>query len=275
MKPISSEISGLLSRVQGGANSIGPQHGERGVATVEDARRWLEARKPTQVDQELKTSLQSSLGVTLETRREWRFPEGKPAYSIPTMTGVQAQSRENIGRAIQRVETAMTPVSRRTAETMIAQLSAATAIRSETGAMGEIKLDLYVDCLLRHPADIATAVVRAIATEPREGGGTAWFPTLAEIEGACRQLTNERLSMLNGLRSWSPPDPRQVEIESLHEKWVRLNETARSLNLKVGPGPATDTGERGEKIKMADEAHSLADSAKREWINAVRAKEKT
>ena len=158
---------------------------------------------------------------------------------------------------------------------MIAQLSAATASRSETGAMGEIKLDLYVDCLLRHPADIATEVVRAIATEPREGGGTAWFPTLAEIEGACRQRTNERLSMLNGLRSWSEPDPRQAEIERLHESWVVLNEKARNLNIKVGPGPATDTGERGERIRLADEAQSLSDQAKRAWIDAVRARDKT
>lgn len=234
------------------------------------ARDWLEARTPAQVDQELTTSLQSSLAVTLRTTREWRFPEGKPAYSVTTTTGAQGPSRENVDRAISRVEAAMTTVTRRQAETLIAQLTAATATRAQTGAMNEVKLDLFVDCLLRHPADVATAAIRTLATEPRENGGTAWFPTLPELEGLCRQLSGDRLSMLQGLKSWSEPDPQAQELARLRGQYEELREKVREANNKVGPGPASDIGPRGERIAAAKVLADEMMAAHEAWFAATK-----
>lgn len=249
--------------------ALTPQHGSGQVGGLTNgtdaARAWLVVRTPEQVDQELETSLNSSLSVTLRKTREWRFPEGKPAYSLTTVTGAVGPSKENIERAIQRVEAATTPVTKRVAETMIAQLTAATAQRAETGAMSEIKLDLYVDCLLRHPADVATAAIRTLAIEPRAHGGTAWFPTLSELEGLCRQFSGERLSMVQGLRNWREPEPIDLEKQRLYDAWQAAVETARYYTRKVGPGPATDTGERGERLELERLALVEVERAKAEY----------
>lgn len=251
------------------SSALTPQAGstQGGGLTSEtpEARAWLEARTPAQVDAELKASLTSSLGVTLKTTREWRFPEGKPAYSLTTTTGATAPSRENIDRAIRRVDAAMTPVSRRTAETMIGQLTAATATRSQTEAVNEVKLDLFVDCLLRHPADVATAAIRHLAIEPREGGGTAWFPTLPELEGICRQLAGDRLSMLQGLRSWSPPEPVDEKRVALRRAWDAAEHAAKDAKRRTGPGPTVDTGPRGERLEQERIAIEAAAAARKAY----------
>lgn len=162
----------------------------------------------------------------------------------------------------------MTAVTRRQAETLIAQLTAATATRAQTGAMNEVKLDLFVDCLLRHPADVATAAIRTLATEPRENGGTAWFPTLPELEGLCRQLSGDRLSMLQGLKSWSEPSAQAQEVARLYSAYVDLRERAREANNKVGPGPASDTGARGDRIAAALALTVEMVAAKEAWLKA-------
>lgn len=161
----------------------------------------------------------------------------------------------------------MTPVSRRTAETMIAQLTAATARRSDTGAMSEVKLDLFVDCLLRHPADVATEAVRVLAVEPRADGGTAWFPTLSELEGLCRQLSGDRTSMLHGLRNWSPPIPRDPEKDRLYAQWQEASAVAKEAKRKTGPGPTVDVGERGERLEEERVAIQNAEAAKAAYLN--------
>lgn len=148
---------------------------------------------------------------------------------------------------------------------MIAQLTAATAQRAETGAMSEIKLDLYVDCLLRHPADVATAAIRMLAIEPRADGGTAWFPTLSELEGLCRQFSGERLSMIQSLRNWREHGPVDPEKERLYGVWQAAVEAARIATRKVGPGPATDTGERGERLEVERLALAEVERAKAEY----------
>jgi len=148
---------------------------------------------------------------------------------------------------------------------MIAQLTAATAQRSETGAMSEIKLDLYVDCLLRHPADVATAAIRTFAIEPRADGGPSWFPTLSELEGLCRQLSGERMSMVQGLRNWSEPSPVDPEKQRLYDAWQWAVEVARVATRKVGPGPATDTGERGERLEAERLALAEVERTKAEY----------
>lgn len=232
------------------------------------ARAWLLDRTPAQVDADLVASLARSLEVNLRTEREWRFPEGKPAYSVTTVTGATAPSRANLDRAIQRVETAMTPVLRHEAETMIAQMSVATASRADDDDVSDLKLDMFVRCLMSHPADVAAAAVRRFSVEPRADGGTAWFPTLPELEGACRQLSGDRLSMLQGLRSWSEPSAQAQEVARLYSAYVDLREQAREANNKVGAGPVTDTGPRGERIEAARLLNEKMIAAKEAWVTA-------
>ena len=251
LQPGSIRVDGLMSETQDGARS------------------WLAEKRTDEVDRALETSLRSSLNVELNVKREWRFPEGKAPYSVAIMTGVTAPSRANIDRAISRVEMALTPVSRQMAEEMIGQLTAATAMRSDSSEMNEVKLDLYVECLLRHPADVAIEAVRWFAMEPR--AGTAWFPTLPEVEKRCRDLSNDRLSFLNGLRGWREPDPQVERVKGLEAEWRRLRLAASELENKIGPGPASDDGPRGERIAAWRTAEALAVAAREEWANARKA----
>lgn len=156
----------------------------------------------------------------------------------------------------------MTPVSRRTAETMIAQLTAATAQRAETESMSEVKLDLFVECLLRHPADVATTAIKQLATEPRAGGATAWFPTLPELEGLCRQLAGDRTSMLQGLQAWQEPPARDDERERLAEQVEACEMILADRIRKTGPGPTVDVGERGERLELEHLARQALAEAK-------------
>ena len=162
----------------------------------------------------------------------------------------------------------MTPVLRHEAETMIAQMSVATASRADDDDVSDLKLDMFVRCLMSHPADVAAAAVRRFSVEPRADGGTAWFPTLPELEGACRQLAGDRLSMLQGLRSWSEPNPQAQELDRLRGRYEALREKVREANNKVGPGPASDTGPRGERIAAAKALTDEMIAAREAWVSA-------
>ena len=268
---ISEAISSLpvFAKAPTGA-STGNGGAERQLTgSLETARAWLADKSPAEVDAALVTSLRSSLSVELIVKREWRFPEGKTPYSVSTTTGVKAPSKANIERAISRIEMAMTPVTRQNAEEMVAQLSAATAMRSESEEMNEVKLDLYVDCLLRHPADVAREAIRQFAVEPRKG--TAWFPTLPEVEHACRNLSGDRLSFLFGLKAWKEPDPQVEAVKALERDWRRLSTETTELLRKVGPGPAADEGPRGERIAAWKASEAAATAAREKWAEAKKA----
>lgn len=159
----------------------------------------------------------------------------------------------------------MTPVTRRTAETMIAQLTAATAQRAETGSMSEVKLDLFVDCLLRHPADVATTAIKQLATEPRANGGTAWFPTLPELEGVCRQLSGDRASMLQGLQAWQEPPARDAKRDALAAMVRDCEGILEDCIRKTGPGPTIDVGERGERLETENIARKALAAARDDY----------
>lgn len=163
----------------------------------------------------------------------------------------------------------MTPASRRDVEDMMAQLVAATAMRSEGDGMSDVRLELYVNALMQHPADVAREVVRWFAIEPR--AGTAWFPTLPELEKKCRDLSKERLSFLDGLRGWHEPNPELERVKGLHREWRRLRLEASELENRIGPGPASDEGPRGERIAAWKAAEALAVAAREEWATAKKA----
>ncbi len=154
---------------------------------------------------------------------------------------------------------------------MVSQLQQALSRRSSSEEASEVGLDLYVSVLRRHPLDVAQAAVLELATEPREGNKTAWFPTAPELEGVCRRYAQDRQAMLTGLKGYRAPDPRHIEVGRLHDVWRSLSIEATALGHKVGPGPAQDTGERGERITAWSEAVEKAAAAKMEWLAAEKA----
>ena len=259
---------------QSRSSALTPQHGSTANAglmseTRQGARAWLADKTPVEVDRALRASLAQSLEVELLVAKQWMFPEGKPPYSVNTTTGVKAPSKANIERAISRIEMAMTPCTQKDAEDMIGQLSAATAMRTEDDGMSEVRLGLYVNCLMQHPADVAREAIRQFAMEPRKG--TAWFPTLPEVEQACRNLSGDRLSFLFSLKAWKEPDAQVEAVKALERDWRRIAHETTELLKKVGPGPATDDGPRGERIAAWKASEASATAAREKWAEAKKA----
>jgi hypothetical protein len=238
---------------------------------AEKARAWLGTRKPAETDQAIRHSLTSQLGVSVNVNREWRYPEGKPPYQVTTSAGIQAQSRANVLAAIGKVEFASVPPSHEEAELMVSQLQQVLARRASSEEAAEVGFDAYVHCLRRHPLDVAQAAVMELANEPRVGNAAAWFPTLPELEGVCRKYGGDREAMLEGLRGWRAPKPELVEVRRLEQEWKALRQRASDLNMKVGPGPATDTGARGERLAAAYEAEQKSMAAREAYLAAEKA----
>lgn len=154
---------------------------------------------------------------------------------------------------------------------MVSQLQQVLARRASSEEAAEVGFDAYVHCLLRHPLDVARAAVMELANEPRTGNAAAWFPTLPELEGVCRKHGGDREAMLDGLRGWREPSPEVVEVCRLEQEWKALRQQATDLNTKVGPGPATDIGARGERLAAAYEAEQKAIAAREAYLTAVKA----
>lgn len=263
----------MLKAVGGTGSTDSSRTPQRGLTqsdgqTSLKAREWLEGKTPQQVDAAIRHSLTSQLGVVVSESREWRFPEGKPAYAVTTSAGLKGLSTETRPLAIRKLETAMTPPSRSDAEGLMAQMQAVLARRNNSADTSEMALDIYVHVLTQHPADIAKEVVRRFIMEPRANG--SWFPAPAEIEEACRNLTSPRQSMLNAIRAWREPSADELEARRLEGAYRALQDKAMRLGYKVGPGPAQDTGERGERIAAWKAALAEATKAKEAWLDAER-----
>jgi hypothetical protein len=148
--------------------ALTPRHGltpNGGLTSQEQAkaRAWLGTRKPAETDQAIRHSLTSQLGVSVNVKREWRYPEGKPPYQVTTSAGILAQSTDNVRLAIGKVEFASVPPSHEEAELMVSQLQQALARRASSEDAAEVGFDAYVHCLRRHPLDVAQAAVMELA----------------------------------------------------------------------------------------------------------------
>ena len=191
---------------------------------------------------------------------------------MATTAGLKGLSTENCSAALARVEAAFTPMTRDQAEQAMAQMDAVLSRRGgRDGKAAAVVMDVFVNVLLSHPADVAIEAVRFFTVEPRKDGATAWFPTPPELEGHCRMLTSDRLSLRTALRSWKPTDPAQVECDRLELIYRRLRMEASALETKIGPGPSTDEGPRGERIEAARVAVEKASEAKAAWLSAEKA----
>ncbi len=164
----------------------------------------------------------------------------------------------------------MTPVSRSEAEDLISQMQSVLARRNASEGTAEVAFDVYVHVLMQHPADVVTEVVRQFIMEPRKDG-SAWFPTPPEIEGRCRTLSSPRQALLNGLQGYRAKSPEQVECERLERVYQRHFAQAQALGFKVGAGPSTDTGPRGERIAAWKAAQDQAAVSREAWLQAQKA----
>lgn len=222
------------------------------------------------MDGAIRHSLTCELGVGLKEAKEWRFPEDKPPYQVTTSVGVSVQSTENLPKAIRRVEMAMTPVSRSEAEDLISQMQSVLARRNISEGTAEVAFDVYVHLLMQHPADVVMEVVRQFIMEPRKDG-SAWFPAPPEIEARCRTLAAPRQALLNGLQTYRAKSPEQIECDRLERVYQRHFAQAQALGMKVGAGPATDTGPRGQRLADWKAALDKAADSREDWLQSQKA----
>jgi len=267
VQPMNSAITGALAQVETLRNSTGqpPSATESArLPTVEEvakARAWLVARKPAEVDQAIQALLTSQLGARVSENREWRFPPDKPAYQVVTSAGITGLSKETQPLAIAKARMALTPVSYEEAERLASQLGILPR-RNMSETTAETAFDVYIRMLMDHPADVATEVVRLYVTEPNADGGPTWFPSPPEVEARLRARSAFRKALLEAVLWWKEPPPRDEEADRLREAWAVLEDEAKRLNHKVGPGPITDTGARGERIAAWEAARDAAGQAR-------------
>lgn len=218
-----SEITGSLSPAHLAEKPIGPRPGVTGsVATVTAVRavEWLLAQPSVAgADKALRTSLQSSLGVTVSVEREGRFPEGRPAYYVSTGCRLTVTDPDHIPAAIAKIEAAMTPGTREQCEAWLVMLQAALNQGKRSQASALVALELYAGALSRYPADVAKRVCETLATRPRKGG--AWFPSLPELIEELDNAGMERASLLASLKAWRQPSESDRLSEDARE-WSYL-----------------------------------------------------
>lgn len=273
-----SETSTIKSAVQSGTAGSGLTRqpgstvsGGTTSANPEASRAWLVGQRPEVVDDKIRHSLTSQLGVGVSVKKEWRFPENRRPYQVSTSAGVTGLSTATQPAAVAKLEAAMTPLDREAAERLVAQMQSVLPRRNASEETAEVAFDVYVHVLLQHPADVATDAVRRLTTEPREKGETAWMPSPPDLESFLREGSSGRSSMLLALRTWKEPHPDQAEVDRLEGAWRALRTEATALEKRIGPGPATDTGLRGERIAAWLAADELALEAKRSWLTARKA----
>lgn len=193
------------------------------------------------------------------------FPaEGKPRSEITAyrMIGMTEQVRDT---AIEKVELAMTRTPFAKAQELIVMLHTSTASRQEDDVGLAVKMNVYASALMDLPLDVAVKTINDLIKSSK------WFPTVSEIIEHGRAMVNPREALLVSLKRWKPTDPAQAECDRLELAYRRLRMEASALETRIGPGPATDDGPRGERIEAARLAAEKASEAKTAWLTAQKA----
>lgn len=171
----------------------GHEHGKSVSETsLAEVKLWLQGKKPTEVDQALRTSLRSSLNVELQPREELRFPvSGGWRSELVTYSATDPEG--NAAAALARIQAAMTPADADRIDEWLVMVQVATAgaKRSETGA--RLAFVLYAGMLGRYPADVAKACCEHFAMTAK------WFPVLAEMVEWCDGAVKPRRMMAHAL----------------------------------------------------------------------------
>lgn len=192
MKPISSVITGLPDQVRAASSSIGQPHGGRGVATGA-ALAKLESQAPEDTDRNLLQWLTSSLSVEAQPQVSLTYPVSGGYQRTVTGFSFQGLTENNRSRALEAVQSAMTPATVERCEELVSTLHAVNAHRQDGENSLRLILRLYSDCLARYPADVAKAVVERFIYRSDKPN---FFPTLSEIKEACDKATDQRGKLL-------------------------------------------------------------------------------
>lgn len=244
MERLSSEITGLAERAGRLASSTGPGPGRTVLAnspteSANAARNWLLAQPSApEADKALRTSLQSSLDVTVTVETRMMFPENGAPYPVPSGSSVLAKDPDTVSRAVARLEAAMTPAEPDQVERWVVGLQVATAGGKRSEAGTEAAFALYTAALRKYPADVARDACQTLSTGK-------WFPTLGELVGLCDKLAGPRQAMLNALQNWKPQTERE-RLEEEADDWLRAAYKADedALNLKRrDPDAASEAAE--------------------------------
>lgn len=195
MKPINSVISGLVSRAQEDANSIGQQLGARGVA-IGAVRDRLESQAPEETDRKLLAWLESSLNVVAKPETRMMFPPEGGFYRRTTGFQVFGLTPQNRETARQAVLSATTRPTLDKCEEWIAGLHAVTARRGDDGDTLSLAMSLYAACLAKYPADVAKQACLHFAMRSAKPN---WFPTLSEMAEWCERETAQREQLLKAI----------------------------------------------------------------------------
>jgi len=218
--PKTSETTGTPALALVEQSSTGTPPGGRGVATqqtAEAARQWLLRQdSPASADRSLQHSLTSALGVGLTPLVKSIFPASGGWIDVVVGCDITLADGADVGRAIQRVEAAMTPATSDECEDWLAMMQAACARRADSEETATVALDLYSAALRQYPADVAKAVCIQFATRR----GTNWFPALGELLEVADRMAKPRQAMLAALRSPppAPPIPKQREPKDVRDK---------------------------------------------------------
>ena len=226
------------------------------------AEQRLATQRPDQTDAGLLRWLGSLLGKEVLAETRMMFPEGgRPRHEVVgyRMDGLTDAVRD---KAIETVSLAMTRTPLDKAQELIVMLHTATASRAEDEVGLSVKMNVYASALTDLPLDVAIQTVTDLSKSSK------WFPTLSELVDYGRALANPREALLVSLKRWKPIDPAQAEVERLEAVYRRLRSESSALETKIGPGPASDTGARGERIEAARLKAEEAAAAKKAWLEA-------
>jgi hypothetical protein len=184
-------------------SATGTQHGERGLATLENSQvaTWLSKQAPADMDKAA-VSRALSHGVALKVRYDSRYPSGPNGERLPSYDvaiGCEV-SGGNIEAALSDLRNFLTPAPIRQIEGWLAELSVIVAKRADDEFAEELRVTAYASRLSRYPADVVRSVLLKNTYR--------FFPTWDELEKRCEALTSPRRHMIAALeRGPAPPEP--------------------------------------------------------------------
>ncbi len=195
MKQIGSAITTLPKARDTGT---GTPLGAPGLGTPENSRlaEWLSQRKPEDVDKAA-VSRASQHGVTLTVDYAFRFPKDERGNSLPvvmTVRGCSVGGADNSrALALADLQKLQEPAPVRAVEAWLAELSVITAKRADDEFSETLRLEAYASRLRRYPADVAREALL----------GRTWkfWPSWAELEQVCENLSAPRKAMIRALGS--------------------------------------------------------------------------
>lgn len=249
MQPLSSAITGQVEQVQRRQSLAGREPGTTAsskslTVTDETARDWLLRQvSPAAADEALCRSLISTLGATAVLRTEGRYPQSGPAYRVVVGCDFALEDPNAIPEIRDKIEASMTPPTAEQAELWMAMLQAATAHRADSDAATALTYALYTAELRQWPADVAKAACMKLArTKP--GGGTNWFPPLADLVAECERLAAPRQAMLHGIKNHTPMRPLPLTARGIEEPTPEQKEAVRKMAREAAEKLATSAEER-------------------------------